>query len=90
MLSASRPDQERSPHPAIARLGAKQRTAAPRCQGYRCEPQARHSSRSSGGRSRSGSASAPRYWRGTLWSATYFAASTAGATLAVIRQYVEQ
>ncbi|MBV9530286.1 MAG: transposase [Bradyrhizobium sp.] len=33
---------------------------------------------------------ARRYWRATLRSPSYFAASTRGATLAVIRQYVEQ
>ena len=33
---------------------------------------------------------ARRYWRVTLWPPSYFAASTGGATLAVIRQYVEQ
>jgi len=33
---------------------------------------------------------ARRNWRGTLWSPSYFAASSGGATLAVIRQYVEQ
>jgi putative transposase len=33
---------------------------------------------------------ARRHWRGTLWSPSYFAASSGGATLAVIRQYVEQ
>jgi putative transposase len=33
---------------------------------------------------------ARRHWRGTVWSPSYFAASSGGATLAVIRQYVEQ
>jgi putative transposase len=33
---------------------------------------------------------ARRYWRGTWGSGSDFAASTAGATLAVIRGYVEQ
>jgi putative transposase len=31
-----------------------------------------------------------RYWKGVLWSPSYFAASCGGAPLEVIRQYVEQ
>jgi len=30
------------------------------------------------------------YWRGKLWSPSYFAGSCGGAPLAVIRQYIEQ
>ncbi|MBK8896480.1 MAG: IS200/IS605 family transposase [Candidatus Competibacteraceae bacterium] len=33
---------------------------------------------------------AHRYWRGGLWSASYFAASCGGAPVAVLRQYIEQ
>ncbi len=33
---------------------------------------------------------AHRYWRGVLWSPSYFVASCGGAPLAIIRQYVEQ
>ena len=33
---------------------------------------------------------ARRYWRGTLWPPSYFAASTGGERLAVVRRYVEQ
>ncbi|MCC6775664.1 MAG: IS200/IS605 family transposase [Hyphomicrobiales bacterium] len=33
---------------------------------------------------------ARRYRRGGLWSPSYFAASTGGATLDVVKQYVEQ
>jgi putative transposase len=33
---------------------------------------------------------AKRYWRGGLWSASYFAASCGGAPIAVLRQYIEQ
>jgi len=32
----------------------------------------------------------PRYWKGTLWSPSYFAASCGGAPLAIVRQYIEQ
>jgi putative transposase len=32
---------------------------------------------------------ASRYWKGTLWSPSYFAASCGGAPLSVIRKYVE-
>jgi putative transposase len=31
-----------------------------------------------------------RYWKGALWSPSYFAASCGGAPLAIIRQYIEQ
>ena len=31
-----------------------------------------------------------RYWRGALWSPSYFAASCGGAPLSIIRQYIEQ
>ena len=30
------------------------------------------------------------YWRGTLWSPSYFAASCGGAPISVVRQYIEQ
>jgi len=33
---------------------------------------------------------APRYWKGALWSPSYFAASGGGAPLSVVRQYLEQ
>lgn len=34
---------------------------------------------------------AQRYWRkGVLWSPSYFAASTGGATLEMVKRYVEQ
>lgn len=33
---------------------------------------------------------ARRYWKGVLWSPSYFAASCGGAPIAIIRQYVEQ
>ena len=33
---------------------------------------------------------ARRYWRGGLWSASYFAASCGGAPMNVLRQYIEQ
>ena len=33
---------------------------------------------------------AHRYWRGGLWSASYFAASCGGAPIDVLRQYIEQ
>ena len=33
---------------------------------------------------------ARRYWKGALWSPSYFAASCGGAPLDVIRRYVEQ
>lgn len=31
-----------------------------------------------------------RYWKGVLWSPSYFAASCGGAPIAVVRQYIEQ
>ena len=31
-----------------------------------------------------------RYWKGTLWSPSYFAASCGGAPIAIVRQYIEQ
>ena len=31
-----------------------------------------------------------RYWKGVLWSPSYFAASCGGAPLGIIRQYIEQ
>lgn len=33
---------------------------------------------------------AQHYWRGMLWSPSYFAASCGGAPIAIIKQYVEQ
>jgi len=33
---------------------------------------------------------AKRYWRGVLWSPSYFAASCGGAPISVVRQYIEQ
>jgi putative transposase len=33
---------------------------------------------------------ADRYWKGVLWTPSYFAASAGGAPLSVLRQYVEQ
>lgn len=33
---------------------------------------------------------ARRYWKGVLWSPSYFAASCGGAPLSIIRRYVEQ
>lgn len=30
-----------------------------------------------------------RYWKGVLWSPSYFAASCGGAPLAIIKQYIE-
>jgi putative transposase len=33
---------------------------------------------------------AQRYWKGVLWSPSYFAASCGGAPLSIIRRYVEQ
>lgn len=33
---------------------------------------------------------AARYWRGVLWSPSYFAASCGGAPITVIRQYIDQ
>jgi putative transposase len=31
-----------------------------------------------------------RYWKGVLWSPSYFAASCGGAPIAIVRQYIEQ
>lgn len=31
-----------------------------------------------------------RYWKGALWSPSYFAASCGGAPLSIVRQYIEQ
>ncbi|MRR08147.1 MAG: IS200/IS605 family transposase, partial [Deltaproteobacteria bacterium] len=31
-----------------------------------------------------------RYWQGVLWSPSYLAASCGGASIDVIRQYIEQ
>lgn len=31
-----------------------------------------------------------RYWKGVLWSPSYFAASCGGAPISIIRQYIEQ
>jgi putative transposase len=31
-----------------------------------------------------------RYWKGVLWSPSYFAASFGGAPISIIRQYIEQ
>lgn len=33
---------------------------------------------------------AERYWKGVLWSPSYFAASCGGAPISVVRQYIEQ
>ena len=33
---------------------------------------------------------AARYWKGVLWSPSYFAASTGGATLETVKRYVAQ
>jgi putative transposase len=33
---------------------------------------------------------ATRYWKGALWSPSYFAASTGGASLEMVKRYVEQ
>ncbi len=30
-----------------------------------------------------------RYWKGVLWSPSYFAASCGGAPIAIVRQYIE-
>jgi len=32
----------------------------------------------------------PRYWQGTLWSPSYLAGSGGRASIAIIRQYIEQ
>lgn len=31
-----------------------------------------------------------RYWKGGLWSPSYFAASCGGAPISIVRQYIEQ
>ena len=31
-----------------------------------------------------------RYWKGTLWTPSYFAASCGGAPIGIIKQYIEQ
>lgn len=31
-----------------------------------------------------------RYWKGVLWSPSYFASSCGGAPIAIVRQYIEQ
>jgi putative transposase len=31
-----------------------------------------------------------KYWKGALWTPSYFAASCGGAPIAIIRQYIEQ
>jgi len=33
---------------------------------------------------------ASRYWKGVLWTPSYFAASAGGAPLTVLRRYIEQ
>lgn len=33
---------------------------------------------------------ASRYWKGVLWSPSYFASSCGGAPIGIIRQYIEQ
>jgi putative transposase len=33
---------------------------------------------------------ASRYWKGVLWSPSYFASSCGGAPIAIVRQYIEQ
>lgn len=33
---------------------------------------------------------ASRYWKGVLWSPSYFASSCGGAPISIIRQYIEQ
>ena len=32
----------------------------------------------------------PRYWKGVLWSPSYFAASCGGAPIGVLKAYIEQ
>lgn len=32
---------------------------------------------------------AKRYWKGVLWSPSYFASSCGGAPLSIIKQYIE-
>ena len=31
-----------------------------------------------------------RYWKGVLWSPSYFASSCGGASISIVRQYIEQ
>jgi len=31
-----------------------------------------------------------RYWKGVLWSPSYFASSCSGAPISIVRQYIEQ
>jgi putative transposase len=31
-----------------------------------------------------------RYWKGVLWSPSYFAASCGGAPISIVHQYIEQ
>jgi putative transposase len=31
-----------------------------------------------------------RYWKGALWSPSYFASSCGGAPISIVRQYIEQ
>jgi putative transposase len=31
-----------------------------------------------------------RYWKGVLWSPSYFASSCGGAQISIVRQYIEQ
>jgi putative transposase len=33
---------------------------------------------------------ASRYWKGVLWSPSYFAGSCGGAPISIVRQYIEQ
>lgn len=39
---------------------------------------------------KSHSAIVRQYWKGGLWSPSYFAASCGGAPIAIVRQYIEQ
>jgi REP-associated tyrosine transposase len=32
----------------------------------------------------------PRYWQGVLWSPSYFAASSGGAPIGILKAYIEQ
>ncbi|EPD8568085.1 transposase [Escherichia coli] len=31
-----------------------------------------------------------RYWKGVLWSPSYFVSSCGGAPISIVRQYIEQ
>jgi putative transposase len=31
-----------------------------------------------------------RYWKGVLWSPSYFTSSCSGAPISIVRQYIEQ